>query len=433
MSSQRSTPEAGFARLRQTEIYIQGVGGRRPRVPTDMQRLEAAAESRMNPEAYAYIAGGAGSESTMRANRAAFERWRIRPRMMHDVSERDTTVEILGRTWPSPFMLAPIGVLEMAHRDADLAVARACAAEATGYIFSNQASVAMERTAAAMGEAPKWFQLYWSTSDELAASFVSRAEACGCEAIVVTLDTTLLGWRCRDLDYGYLPFLQGRGIAQYTSDPVFRRMMAEDQPEPPVSPPVNARSIATLLAQARRFPGRMLDNLKSGRGRASVQTFINTYSRPSLTWEDIPRLREMTRLPVLLKGITDPADAARAVDEGVDGLIVSNHGGRQVDGALATLDALPSIVRRVGGQIPVLMDSGVRTGADIFKAIALGADAVLLGRPYCYGLALDGEAGVQAVIRNLRADFELTMALAGCREVGAIGPNRLVETREAHE
>jgi len=427
MTHEESIPESSFARDRQTEIYIRGIGGRRPRIPVDPAALERAAEARMSPEGFAYVAGGAGIESTMRANRDAFERWRIRPRMMRDVSRRDTSVRVLGRQWPAPFMLAPIGVLEMAHREADRAVARACAAEDTGYVFSNQASVAMEDCAAAMDRAPRWFQLYWSTSDAVVESLLARAEACGCEAVVVTLDTTLLGWRTRDLDCAYLPFLEGRGIAQYTSDPAFRRLMDEGGlPALPVQPAVNARSIATLLAQARRFPGRMLDNLRSGRGRRAVQTFIGTYSRPSLAWEDLPRLRRMTRLPVLLKGITDPDDARRAVDEGMDGLIVSNHGGRQVDGALATLDALPAVVEAVRGQIPLLMDSGIRTGAEVFKAVALGADAVLLGRPYVYGLAVADEAGVREVIRNLRADFELTMALSGCRSVDEIDGGRLV-------
>jgi len=187
-------------RLRQQQVYLDGVSGRRPRVSTDLTRLEAEAEKVMRPEAFAYIAGGAGTGATMRANRAAFGRHRIVPRMLRDAARRDTSVELFGRRLAAPFLLAPIGVAEMAHPDADLATARAAAGEGVPMVFSNQASVPMERVAEALGDSPRWFQLYWSTSNELVESFVSRAEACGCEAIVVTLDTTLLGWRTRDLD-----------------------------------------------------------------------------------------------------------------------------------------------------------------------------------------------------------------------------------------
>ncbi|HWE43044.1 MAG TPA: alpha-hydroxy-acid oxidizing protein, partial [Gemmatimonadaceae bacterium] len=203
---------------RQRRIFLDGVAGRRPAIPVDAARLEDAARAVMSAEAFAYVAGGAGAERTMAANREAFERWRIVPRVLRDVSERDSSITLFGQRLPSPMLLAPIGVLEMAHRDADLAVARAAAAEGVPMIFSSQASVSMEQCAAAMGDAPRWFQLYWSRSDDLVRSFVRRAEGCGCSAIVLTLDTTLLGWRTRDLDLGYLPFLRGKGIAQYVTD-----------------------------------------------------------------------------------------------------------------------------------------------------------------------------------------------------------------------
>src|SRR4051795_7936783 len=209
----------------QTSIYARGVSGDRPRVPTDATLLEERAREVMTPEAFAYVAGGAGTGATMRANRAAFDRWRIVPRMLRDVSERDTSVELFGRTLPSPFLIAPIGVLEMAHRDAERAVARAVRDLGLPMVYSNQASVAMEEVTEILGDAPRWFQLYWSTREELVESFARRAEACGCEAIAVTLDTTILGWRTRDLDLGWLPFLRGKGIAQYTSDPVFRDLL----------------------------------------------------------------------------------------------------------------------------------------------------------------------------------------------------------------
>jgi lactate 2-monooxygenase len=273
-----------------------------------------------------------------------------------------------------------------------------------------------------MGDAPRWFQLYWSTSDELVASLVSRAEACGCGAIVLTLDTTMLGWRIRDLDLAYLPFLRGRGIAQYTSDPVFLDALQETLRE--AAPPtgrVTLAALGTLWELAGSFPGSRRTNLRSGLARAAVRRFVETYSRPSLAWDDLAFLRERTRLPILLKGILHPADAVAAIEHGMDGIVVSNHGGRQVDGAVGTMDVLPAIVEAVGGRVPVLLDSGVRSGADILRALALGASAAGLGRPYVWGLACGGEDGVREVIRNLRADFDLTMGLAGCASIGEIG------------
>jgi lactate 2-monooxygenase len=380
----------------------------------------------MSPEAYAYMAGGAGTESTMRENRQAFDRWRIVPRVLRDVSRRDLRVSLFGRELPTPLLLAPIGVLEMAHPDADLAVARAAAAEGIPMIFSSQASVPMERCAAAMGDAPRWFQLYWSRSDRLVASFVQRAENCGCEAIVLTLDTTMLGWRARDLDLAYLPFLRGKGIAQYTSDPVFLAELDEPLDAAPAEKAaVNLSSLRALAQMIRRHPGSLRSKLRSGEPRKAVQRFVATYSRPSLTWDDLSRLRDLTRLPVLLKGVLHPDDAREAVARGVDGIVVSNHGGRQVDGAVGALDALPAVVEAVAGRVPVLFDSGVRGGADVFKALALGAAAVCLGRPYTYGLAIAGEVGVREVIRNLVADFDLTLGLAGCRSLAEVGRDAL--------
>jgi lactate 2-monooxygenase len=410
----------------QTSIYAAGVSGTRPRVPTDAMLLEERARDAMTAEAFAYVAGGAGTGATMRANRAAFDRWRIVPRMLRDVSERDSSVELFGRTLPAPFLVAPIGVLEMAHREAERAVARALRGLDVPMVYSNQASVAMEEVTEILGDSPRWFQLYWSVRDELVESFVSRAEACGCEAIVVTLDTTLLGWRTRDLDLGWLPFLRGMGIAQYTSDPVFTRLLAEAEGDASVpQPKPSFAALKVLIQLTRNYPDRFLDALRSGRARAAVQRFVQIYSRPSLTWDDLPFLRERTNLPVLLKGILHPDDARRAVDEGIDGIVVSNHGGRQVDGGIATLDALPAVVEAVDGRIPVLLDSGIRSGADIFKALALGARAVLLGRPHVYGLALAGEAGVREVVTNFMADFDLTMGLAGYHSVSEIGPEAL--------
>jgi isopentenyl diphosphate isomerase/L-lactate dehydrogenase-like FMN-dependent dehydrogenase len=411
--------DAGAGRRRQAEIYLGGLRGRRVAVPAAADRLEARARKAMSRRAFAYVAGGAGLESSMAVNRASFERVRIVPRMLSDVSARDTTVELFGRRLASPFLLAPIGVLEVAHRDADLAVARAAAAEGVPMIFSNQASVAMEECAAAMGEATRWFQLYWSTSNELVESLVRRAEACGCGAIVVTLDTTLFGWRPRDLDLAFLPFALGQGLAQYTSDPVFNRLVDEAvRSPPPDDDRVTLTAVRSLVRLARRYPGPFRSNLT--RARAGVRVFLDVYSRPSLTWDDLEFLRGLTTLPILLKGVLHSADARAAVERGADGIVVSNHGGRQVDGSVASLDALPAVVAAVGHKVPVLLDSGVRGGADAFKALALGARAVLIGRPYAYGLGIAGEAGVREVIANFRAEFDLTMGLAGCRSVAAI-------------
>ena len=427
-------PQAG-ALARQQAIYSAGMSGQRPKVPTDFDALEAAAEKAMSAEAFSYIAGGAGRESTMAANRNAFERWRITPRMLRDVGSRDISIELFGKRLDQPFLLCPIGVLEMAHDQADLAVARAAAARGVPMLFSNQASRSMEDCAAAMDAvnpgAPRWFQLYWSKSDALVESLVARAEACGCEALVVTLDTTLLGWRSRDLDLAHLPFLLGQGIAQYTSDPVFRDSLAGASDDGP-RPKITARTLRNVLAAARHYPGSSLRALTSGEALAAVRQFIATYSRPNITWADLAWLRERTRLPIVLKGVLDGADAKLALEHGIDGLIVSNHGGRQVDGARASLDALVEVVA-AAPDLPVILDSGVRGGADVFKALALGATAVGLGRPYAYGLALDGEAGVGAVLDNLAADFELTMALAGCTDIAAIraGQSRLLRADAA--
>ncbi|MFL5821708.1 MAG: alpha-hydroxy-acid oxidizing protein [Solirubrobacteraceae bacterium] len=416
---------------RQTSIYLGGVSGTRPRVPVSFGALESMAREAMSPEAFAYVAAGAGDERTVAANRAAFDRWRIVPRMLRDVSQRDISVQLFGRRLPTPFLLAPIGVLELAHPQADAAVARAARAEGLPMIFSNQASTPMETVAQALGETPRWFQLYWSRSDEVVESFVTRAQACGCSAIVVTLDTTILGWRPRDLDPAYLPFLRGKGIAQYTSDPVFQRLVSEDaaggEPEDDTPEPrPSLAALRTLINLTRAYPDRFWPTLRSGRGRAAVQRFVNSYSRPSLTWDDLPFLRERTSLPILLKGLLHPDDARRAVDSGMDGIVVSNHGGRQVDGAIATLDALPGVLEAVEGRVPVLLDSGIRGGSDAFKALALGAAAVLIGRPYVYGLGIAGAQGVREVIQNYVADFDLTMGLAGCRSVAEVRAEALV-------
>ena len=419
--------DKNVGRDRQTTVYIGGMSGIRPHVPIDMKELEAKAREAMSPEAYAYVAGGAGLESTVLENREAFERWRIVPRMLRDVSERDISINLFGKSYSSPFLLSPVGVLEMAHEEADRAVARAAARQKVPMIFSNQASVCMEDCSAEMGDSPRWFQLYWSSSDDLVESLVSRAEKSGCEAIVVTLDTTLLGWRIRDLDLAYLPFLRGKGIAQYVTDPVFKEYLRNPPKTDEVSQKstINFTALRSLFELIDTYPEAFWKGITTGEPLKAVRTFIRIYSRPSLTWEDLKFLRDRTSLPVLLKGVQDVGDAKKATDYGVDGLIVSNHGGRQVDGAIGSLDALERISDAVGDKLTLLFDSGIRGGADAFKALALGAKAVCVGRPFVYALAAGGEAGVEELLTNFKADFDLTMGLAGCKDISEITKDHL--------
>ena len=363
------------------EIYGRGLAGEVPRLPISIEGLQERAREVLSAEAYGYVAGGAGAERTVRANIEAFERRKIVPRMLRDVSVRDLSTTVLGTPMAAPVMLAPVGVQSIMHADAELASARAAGALGVPFIFSTAASRSIEQVAEAMGQAHRWYQLYWPNDRELAVSFLARAEQASYEAVVVTLDTWLLGWRPRDLQHAYLPFLKGEGVANYFSDPVFRAALARTPEEDPA---------------------------------AAIGHWTQQFANPSVTWADLPWLREQTKLPILLKGILDPDDARRALDAGVDGLIVSNHGGRQVDGAIGALDALAPVRAAVGSELPVLFDSGIRTGADVFKAVALGANAVCLGRPFVWGLALGGQAGVEQVLRCLLAEFDLTLSLSGC-------------------
>lgn len=411
-------PDAGLAR--QSAIYRAGTLGRRPVVPADFAELERRAQRASSAEAWAYVAGGAGEGRTMRRNRAAFDRWAIVPRMAAGAVDRDLSAEVLGTRLPSPLLLAPVGAGALMGKDSDVAIATGAAATGTPYIFSNQGCNPMEDCAAAMGDTPRWFQLYWSKDERLVDSLIARAERIGAGALVVTLDTTVLGWRPQDLNLGSLPFAKGLGIAQYTSDPVFREIAAERAGQPQARPKVTLGAIRALIAMARNHPGPFWANLRSPAPRASVETFLDIYSNPGLNWEHLATLRERTRLPVVLKGILDPKDARRAFDLGVDAIVVSNHGGRQVDNAVASLDALVAIRAELGPEPTLLFDSGVRTGADVFTAVALGADAVLLGRPHLYGFALAGAHGVAEVIRNIVAELDLTMALTGARTLADI-------------
>jgi lactate 2-monooxygenase len=360
----------------QNAIYVSGESP----WPISPEEWEARAAEVLDAGPFDYIAGGAGSESTMRANLEAFERRRLRPRMLSGNVERDISVDVLGARSPAPFFLAPIGVLSIAHAEGELAAARAAAATGIPFVLSSAASHSLEEVADTMGDAPRWFQLYWVNDREVALSLVRRAAETGYSALVVTLDTLTLGWRDRDLRKPYLPFVTGEGCAQFFSDPVFRSRL-ERPPEEDV-----VTAAVTMLA---------------------------TFPNLGLTWGDLAWLRGQTDLPLLVKGVLTAEDARRARESGVDGIVVSNHGGRQVDGAVAALDALVEVRNALGEDAVLLMDGGIRRGADVLKALALGADAVLLGRPYAYGLAVGGQEGVEAVIRHLMAETDLTLALVG--------------------
>ena len=381
----------------QYEIYLQGLAGKVPEFPMTYRQMERRAKKLLSAGAYGYVRGGAGEESTMTANRRAFDRWRIVPRMLRDVAVRDVRTEILGTETAAPILLAPIGVQSIVHADGELATARAAADVGIPHVLSTASSYTMEEVGEAAGDAPRWYQLYWPSDPELAASFLQRAEKAGYSAIVVTLDTWLLAWRPRDLEGAYLPFLRGIGTANYFSDPVFRGGL-EKPPEKDL--------------------------------QAAVGHWTGNYSDPTVTWDNLSLLRENTELPIVLKGIQHPDDARRAADVGMDGIIVSNHGGRQVDGAIGALDALPGIVDAVPDDFPVLFDSGVRSGADAFKALALGARAILLGRPFVWGLAVGGEQGVRHVVRGLLAELDLTLALSGYTSFEQVGPDALTRVHD---
>jgi lactate 2-monooxygenase len=374
------------------EIYARGSGGETPSIPVSVAELERRAAEAMDENAAAYVFAGAGREDTIDANRAAFARRRLVPRMLRDVAERDLSTTVLGAAMPAPLMLAPIGVQSIVHEEGELATARAAAALGVPIVASTTSHFTLEEIAEAGGSSPHWFQLYWANDRHLVESFVRRAEAAGYGAIVVTVDTFIPGWKPRDLQRAWLPFLQGMGNANFFSDPVFR-------------------------AGLERTPEEDLG--------AATGHFLGVYVNPSLTWDDLAWLRELTSLPILVKGIQHVDDAREAVARGLDGIVVSNHGGRQVDGALASLDALPPIAEAVGDDLAVLFDSGIRSGSDVLKALALGADAVLLGRPYIWGLALEGQEGVETVLKMILADLDLTMALCGCTSPAELGPDAL--------
>ena len=364
----------------QLQIYIKGVQNLKPQLPVSFEELEQKAKEVMKPEAFDYIAGAAGSEITMRNNKEALNKWKIVPRMLNDVSQRTIEVELFGKKFPTPVFLAPVGVLGIAHPDAEVAVANAAKELQVPQIVSTVSSKSLEEVGNILGDHPHWFQLYWGRDHDFTRSLISRAEKAGYSAIVVTLDTRIFAWRERDLKHAYLPFLYGDGLINYFIDPVFLAAVGDPQ------------------------KNKM----------QAIMHFANLFASPALTWNDLSVIRNATKLPVILKGIQQADDARKAIDNGANGIVVSNHGGRQCDGAIGSLDALATIADAVGDKTTILFDSGIRRGADVFKAMALGAKAVLIARPYAYGLAIAGEQGVKEVVGNLLADIDLTLGLAGC-------------------
>lgn len=376
----------------QNEIYFQGLGGVLPDFPMTYADLEAKAQAALPPGIWSYVAGGAGDELTQRANVTAFEKLGLIPRMLRASKTRDLSIELFGMTLPTPIFLAPVGVIGLCAQDGhgDIATAKAAARTGVPMIASTLTVDPLEQVAAEFGDTPGMFQLYTPTDRDLAQSLVRRAEAAGFKAIVVTLDTWVPGWRPRDLSVSNFPQLRGHCLANYFSDPVFRALL----PSPPEQDP-----------------------------KTAILTWISLFGNP-LTWDDLAWLRSLTDLPLVLKGICHPDDARRAKDAGVDGVYCSNHGGRQANGGIPAIEHLPEVVAAADG-LPVLFDSGVRTGADIVKALALGATAVGIGRPYPYGLALGGVDGLVHVVRSLLAEADLLMAVDGYPTIADLGPEAI--------
>ena len=371
----------------QNAIYGAGLRGILPTLPVDFATLCARASAALPTDILNYIQGGCGDEHTQDANADAFRHWGMVPRMLVDTRTRDLSIELFGLTLPSPVFMAPIGVTGLATQDrhGDLAAARAAALTGVPLMASTLSNDPLEAVAGAIGDTPGFFQLYTPKDPELAASLVSRAEAAGYKAIVVTLDTWVTGWRPRDLNTASFPQLRGHVLTNYFSDPVFQRLLGK---------PVADDPAAAVMLWASLF-GRVL------------------------TWDDIAWLRSLTKLPIVLKGICHPDDARRAVDAGIDGIYCSNHGGRQANGGIAAIDMLVDVVA-ASGDVPVLFDSGVRSGSDVVKALAMGARAVGVGRPCIYGLALGGADGAAHVLKCILAEADLLMAVNGCPTIAAV-------------
>ncbi len=344
-----------------------------------LDEFESLAQQSMAPAAYSYVAGGAGSELTVGENRLAFNRIRLNPRALIDVTRIDTTLRLFGRDYEYPILLAPAGYHKLVHPDGEIETVKGANLAETTLIAASFSTVTIEDMSV-VAKRPLWFQIYVQADRGFTKSLIERAIAAGCEAICVTVDVPVNGPRDRELRAGFkLP----RGVER-----------------------ANLSSLGSAISAASHRP-------------AGRNIYAATHGA-DVTWKDVDWLRANLPVKLLLKGILHPEDAELAVRAGCDGIIVSNHGGRSLDTVPASVDALPAIADRIGTQLPLLLDGGVRRGIDVFKALAKGATAVMIARPYLYGLAVGGAAGISRVIEILRTEFEMTMGLIGCTAVSQI-------------
>lgn len=436
-----SAPAAPYAAYMRQVIEDGLLHKKPPIVTTDPNQLEEQAEKTMPKRGFQYIKGAAGESAAARSNRLAFQRWSIIPRVLVPTGLRDLSVTLFGKKYgrshgailslslspffsfplslphqgntdartpraprpraDSPVLMAPIGVQALYHEDREIGTANACGALRVPYTLSTAASTSIEELTRSAAPGPRWYQLYWPTDDDITASILSRARGHGFETLVVTLDTWNLAWRPTDLDNANVPFFAGTGNNNGFEDPVFRAKFAERTGG---ATPEDKVVEASLYWIGQVCPGA------------------------SRSWEDLDVLRRHWEGPIVLKGVLSVDDARLAVQHGMDGVIVSNHGGRQIDGCVATLDVLPEIVDAVGDQITVMLDSGIRTGADIVKALSLGAKAVFVGRPVMHGLGIAGQEGAKAVLAGLLADLDLTMGLSGLKSIASLQRSGLRHT-----
>ncbi|PGH08769.1 hypothetical protein AJ79_05868 [Helicocarpus griseus UAMH5409] len=387
------------------KVYEAGLSDQKLPITFNCLEWESLAKETLSADSFGYVWGSAGTRETDENNHAAFRKWGILPSRLVRSKFTNLKTTLFGKEYDYPIALAPVGVQKIFHRDGEIAAARAAEKENVTYILSTAASTSIEDVARANGDGERWYQLYWPANEhhDITASLLKRAKDAGYKVLLVTLDTYMLGWRPSDLDHGYNPFIRNDniGVELGFSDPVFQKHFKER----------HGKAIDENISTAARewahlvFPGA------------------------SHGWEDIRSLQELWDGPIVLKGIQTVADAKKAVECGVQGIVVSNHGGRQQDGGVGSLDVLPEIADAVGDKVEIIFDSGVRCGADVAKALALGAKMVLIGRPYIYGLAIGGEDGVAHVLRSILGDFDLTLHLSGITDVTKKNLNRSVLRR----
>ncbi|OBI41580.1 lactate 2-monooxygenase [Mycobacterium kyorinense] len=377
----------------QYQFYKAGVLNKTSPFPFTFAEWEHRGRENMNPLIYGYVKGGAGDEETQDINVTELRRYGLTPRMLRDRSDRDMSVEFLGRKLPSPVFLCPVGVLGNIRPEGDLDAARVCAELDLVGMYSTLSSATIEEVADARGGSFGAFQLYPTADEKLTESFVKRAERAGFDAITVTVDYGTVGWRPRDLAHGFLPMMRGDCIANYTSDPRFRELAGV----------TNEADLNSVHAGA---------------------VWMDVFANPAFTWDDITWLRQITELPLIVKGICLPDDAARAKKLGVDVIACSNHGGRQANGGVPAICHLEQVIEAVGN-MPVTFDSGIRDGVDVLRACGLGAALVGIGRPYAYGLAVGGRDGLRTVVSQILAEADLTMAVDCYTDLTQLAVERL--------